>query len=113
MPIAKHPHLLCFAKAPIAGEVKTRLAASIGEEQALAIYHDLLQRTATCLEQWPGNKTLVYSGDPSLLNDYFNTDIPRLEQHGRTLGHRLYNAAYPILEKEAVALIGCDCPEIS
>lgn len=69
--------------------------------------------------QWPGAKTLAYcsdSGDPTLLDEFFPSDIPRIEQQGRTLGQRLYHAANPLLgtpEKETVALIGCDCPDIN
>ena len=37
--------LLIFIKNPVLGKVKTRLAASIGNEKALKIYYRLLEHT--------------------------------------------------------------------
>ena len=39
------PLLLVFAKAPVPGAVKTRLAAAIGAERAARVYRDLLATT--------------------------------------------------------------------
>ena len=38
--------LIIFVKNPVLGKAKTRLAATIGAEAALAIYELLLKRTA-------------------------------------------------------------------
>lgn len=38
-------HLIVFVKNPVLGEVKTRLAASLGEHRALDIYNELLAIT--------------------------------------------------------------------
>ena len=42
---APAPLLLVFAKAPVPGAVKTRLAAAIGAERAARVYSDLLATT--------------------------------------------------------------------
>ena len=42
------PALLVFAKAPVAGAVKTRLAAEVGAAAALAAYRALLAATLAC-----------------------------------------------------------------
>jgi len=39
------PALLVFAKEPVAGAVKTRLARTIGPERAMRVYSDLLATT--------------------------------------------------------------------
>ena len=40
--------LLVFARAPVAGAVKTRLAATEGAQRALAVYRSLLEATLAC-----------------------------------------------------------------
>jgi glycosyltransferase A (GT-A) superfamily protein (DUF2064 family) len=42
-------HLLLFAHEPVLGRVKTRLAAGIGAEAALAVYRELLALTAAAV----------------------------------------------------------------
>ena len=42
-------HLLLFAREPVLGRVKTRLAAGIGAEAALAVYRELLALTAAAV----------------------------------------------------------------
>jgi glycosyltransferase A (GT-A) superfamily protein (DUF2064 family) len=42
-------HLLIFAREPVLGRVKTRLAADIGDEAALATYRELLALTASAV----------------------------------------------------------------
>ena len=39
--------LVCFVKAPILGNVKTRLAKRIGEERALEVYEGFVQHMLT------------------------------------------------------------------
>ncbi len=40
-----NPAVIVFLKAPVAGKVKTRLAAKIGDDQALQVYKQLLRHT--------------------------------------------------------------------
>ena len=42
-------HPLIFAREPVLGRVKTRLAANIGPAAALAVYRELLALTATAV----------------------------------------------------------------
>ncbi|MFC7668650.1 hypothetical protein ACFQT0_15690 [Hymenobacter humi] len=42
-------HLLVFARVPALGQVKTRLAAGVGVEEALAIYQELLGITRSAI----------------------------------------------------------------
>jgi len=57
-----------FARAPIRGRVKTRLAAEIGADEALAVYSELLERTvaaviAACRERGDLAPVLWHLGD--------------------------------------------------
>lgn len=45
--------LLIFTKNPEAGKVKTRLAATLGDDKALAIYRQLLSYTVSVTEDLP------------------------------------------------------------
>ena len=51
-------HLLVFARVPVLGRVKSRLAAGVGEPAALAIYHELLAVT---------NAAVVAAGVPATI----------------------------------------------
>lgn len=51
-------HLLIFARLPELGQVKTRLAAGIGAEAALAVYQELLARTRAAAAGFGGQKTV-------------------------------------------------------
>jgi len=42
--------LIIFVRNPVLGKVKTRIAAAIGDEKALAVYKYLLQNTKDIIE---------------------------------------------------------------
>ena len=105
-------HLLCFAKAPELGRAKTRLAASIGNRDALLVYQELLRRSAQACHDWDGPCSLVYTGNHNLFNQGF-ADLPATEQVDGDLGTRLFACADAALQHGSVVLIGTDCPQIS
>ncbi len=53
--------LLIFVKNPILGQVKTRLAATVGEARALEIYRILLDHTTKIIIELPIDKVIYYS----------------------------------------------------
>jgi rSAM/selenodomain-associated transferase 1 len=112
------PHrqaLLVFVKNPVLGRVKTRLAAQIGDEAALAVYRKLLDATHRATVDLPVRKYLFYA-------DAIDTDDPweahryyKLVQRGADLGARMRAAFELILGEpgiERAVLIGSDCPEL-
>ncbi len=108
-------HILVFAKAPVAGEVKSRLAASIGQEQAAQIYSCMLQRTVMLVARAGLAPTsLVVSPDTthplfSIMEERFGLELQ--QQEGADLGERMHNALEDALGKaEYALLIGTDCP---
>ena len=107
--------LIIFVKNPELGKVKTRLAASVGDETALAIYYQLLRKTREVTEPIPVDKVVYYSErtDPNDLweNDYYQKAC----QQGADLGERMKNAFQKSFSEgyERVCIIGSDCMEIS
>lgn len=107
--------LLIFTKNPEAGKVKTRLAATVGNEAALAIYNQLLQHTVSETENLPVDKFVFYA-DYILHEDvWINNGYYKEVQYGNDLGERMCSAFDFAFQKgyEQVVIIGTDCPEIS
>ena len=107
--------LLIFVKNPIKGKVKTRLAATIGDQAALEIYNELLMYTENCTRAVFAHKTVYYS-DFLGAGDMWSEEIyDKSTQTGDDLGERMANAFDDAFAKgtEQVAIIGSDCFEIT
>jgi rSAM/selenodomain-associated transferase 1 len=107
--------LLIFAKNPTYGHVKTRLAATIGNDLALAVYQHLLRHTASITNDLPVEKIVFYSNVIEEQDIWNNEVYKKQVQAGNNLGERMQNAfAYAFQEgnKEAL-IIGTDCLEIT
>ncbi|MBK9577627.1 MAG: TIGR04282 family arsenosugar biosynthesis glycosyltransferase [Fibrobacteres bacterium] len=112
----KAPWVLLFAKAPIRGTVKTRLAASCGSEQALEIYKSLAARQMAAIRQsalpcviWTtgtGNEKDIASWLPG-------SRSVRIQPEG-DLGVRMTHACDHAFASGApgVILVGTDCPDL-
>ena len=110
--------ILVFARAPVAGEVKTRLAAHIGKQAAASVYRQLLCATldmASASGLAPVELHVASQpGHPLFqsLADRWPLEI-RLQQ-GVDLGQRMHYALQSALRQAAFAvLIGTDCPEMN
>ncbi|TVP88599.1 MAG: glycosyltransferase, partial [Pseudomonadaceae bacterium] len=106
--------LLIFAKAPISGQVKTRLIPALGADGACALYTRLLRHTLMQTAAWPGQRFLYCAPDtqhPTLLALAKAFNLQLRSQHGEDLGMRMHNA---LAEHPGGALlIGTDCPELT
>jgi uncharacterized protein len=102
-------HLIIFVKNPVPGTVKTRIARSVGDEQATAVYRELLAHTQQVTDEWPGQKA-VYYGDFVNPNDGWNVPNKHL-QTGADLGERMQHAFAEQFGAGAgrVVIIGSDC----
>lgn len=103
--------LIIFAKLPTAGNVKTRLAATIGNAMALRIYYRLLEHTRTITRNLPVHKYLYYDSDT------LDQCWPGYElgiQHGSNLGEKMNNAMNALFQKgyQRIVIIGSDCFEL-
>ena len=104
--------LIIFAKNPEAGKVKTRLAATIGNEAALTIYNQLIAHIISITTDLPINKYVFYLNEITL-NDTWDDNIFRKQlQNGNNLGERMKNAFNTVFENgyKSVVIIGTDCP---
>ncbi len=107
--------IIVFAKAPEHGKVKTRLAAGIGADAALAVYRQLLEQTVTTVAASRlAPVELHIAGDPQhpfvqLLARRAGATV--VAQRGNDLGERMYYALDTVLQQgESALLIGTDCP---
>ncbi len=107
--------LLIFIRNPELGEVKTRLARTLGDVEALRIYHILLEKTCAAALGAAAERHLYYT-EAVAEQDHWPTDLfqKRLQSPG-DLGARMEmgfrNAFAEGAEK--VLIIGSDCPELS
>ncbi len=108
--------LIIFAKNPVLGRVKTRLARTIGNEKALEVYCSLLSITRQVTENLPYDKVVFYSDkiefeDPLWPED---TYLKRLQEQA-DLGTRMQSAfswAFDCGYKRA-CIIGTDCAQLT
>ena len=105
--------LIIFVKNVIPGQVKTRLAATLGNDVAMDIYQQLLKNVNNKIQSLDAGKIVFYSEfveDDIWDSSIFKKDI----QQGNDLGERMENAFKVSLAagyKKAV-IIGSDCPGI-
>ncbi len=90
--VASKNLLLIFTRNPELGKCKTRLAASIGDQNALDIYTFLLNHTVALTKEVNAVKQVWYS-EEIWENDIWNTDtFNKKLQQGADLGIRMAHA---------------------
>ncbi len=107
--------LIIFIKNPIKGKVKTRIARTVGDDEALAIYLQLSEITRNNALLLRGVKTYLFYDDFIETNDeWSNNYFEKHLQTGNDLGERMLNAFGFVLKKHTSAcIIGSDCPTLS
>ncbi len=107
--------LIIFARNPVRGKVKTRLAATMGDDKALSIYQSLLQHTVQITQQLACDLYVFYA-DGILFNDIWSDEVYlKKNQVGNDLGQRMHHAFDFLFEKgyQKIIIIGTDCFELS
>jgi uncharacterized protein len=107
--------LLIFFKNPELGKVKTRLAATLGEEKALAIYLALVKHTREIAERLTCDKLVCYADFIDTEDAWSNQIYKKELQRGRDLGVRMSGAFENGFRKgyKSVIIIGTDCIELT
>ena len=106
--------VLVFAKAPVPGEVKTRLIPAIGNHAACRLYQALLRYTLTMVQD-SGLPLHVWM-TPANLRSAFeelvaSTSAQVFVQQGADLGERMHHAlSVTTASFPGAILIGSDCP---
>lgn len=103
------PPLHIFAKAPVRGLVKTRLARDLGDETALAVYRRLLEHTAAVAAAW-GPVVVHRTGDATAFAASPLARFPHRAQVAGGLGERLAAGLSPAVVRTPALAIGTDCP---
>ncbi|NQV51946.1 MAG: glycosyltransferase [Flavobacteriales bacterium] len=106
--------LIIFVKNLEKGRVKTRLAADLGDEQAMNIYHKLLVYTREITKQLNADKMVYYSDSIDNNDLWDNMLFGKRLQEGSDLGERMQNALAEAFAagKQRVIIIGSDCLEL-
>jgi rSAM/selenodomain-associated transferase 1 len=109
--IKKNNVIAVFVRNPELGKVKTRVAAEVGDEKALEIYHSLLEITFQTLLDFDENVVLYLTHH---LDDFKNLPFERALQSSGDLGHKMFTSFSELCERyHNVILIGSDCPYIT
>jgi rSAM/selenodomain-associated transferase 1 len=110
--------LAVFARAPVAGEVKTRLAATLGAERAARLHEGLVWRTLGTAAAAQGGPVTLWCS-PDCAHPFFERCRAQLgvelrAQRGADLGERM-RAAFEDAwaHGRSLVLIGSDCPALA
>ena len=108
--------ILIFLKVPVAGQVKTRLAESIGLEPALQVYRSLVQRQLS--EFSPDDHLEIHYAPEGALEEMRNwlgDEYTYYPQCKGELGTRLEHAVADAFKRRvaSVICIGGDCPKLN
>lgn len=111
-PLSDEPALILFAKAPVAGKVKTRLMPQLSAEQATRVAERLLEESIKlAVQAWPGRVVLAVwpnAEHPFLQKMLSQYPIEWIPQAEGDLGDKMHQAmqqqSYPC------AVMGCDVP---
>ena len=109
-------HLVLFARAPMRGTVKTRLAADIGKDAALAFYRRTLHDVLWRLGRDPRWQTwLAVTPDRSVREAAFWPPVERVRRISQGQGDLGARMARPFwtLPPGPVVIVGSDIPDVS
>jgi len=107
--------LIILTKNPEAGMVKTRLAQTIGNEQALEVYETLRRHTARIADKVHAERVVFYSSFIPTSDIFINENFSAKLQEGNDLGERMLHAINSGFKNglHHVVLIGTDCYELN
>jgi rSAM/selenodomain-associated transferase 1 len=107
--------LIIFTRNPELGNCKTRLAAIVGDKNALEIYKILLQHTVQITKHLEVDKFVYYSNSVVKEDNWDNTIYRKKKQEGLDLGNRMENAFADLFTSgyEKVIIIGSDIYDLS
>lgn len=115
--MATEGRVVVMARAPIAGQAKTRLIAALGADAAARLQARLTRRAlSTAIAAEIGVVSLFCApdaGHPFFRQCAEDFGVELANQHGSDLGQRMADAFRRLLPDGPVILIGSDCPALS
>jgi uncharacterized protein len=107
----KNRAVAVFLRNPVLGKVKTRLANQVGEQQALIIYHQLLDIAFATLQKIEEDVILFLTDHTE---DFIDQPYEKLLQSDGDLGAKMLSAFENLTKGYvSVVLIGSDCPYLT
>ncbi len=116
LPMKKNERgLIVFIRNPEKGKVKTRLANSVGDDQALKIYKSLLNHTRKVVEAVDCKRFLFYSVRIHEKDGWSDNHFDKYLQKGDELGIRMQNAFKTLFDNgiEKAVIVGSDIARLS
>jgi len=111
------PLILLFVKAPLRGQVKSRLAAVLGQEAALELYRNFVLDMLASIEAGGLSFRICYYPPDSgeIVKNWLGSHLQYLPQEGNDLGERMERAFRRAFSDGAAraVLIGSDIPDLS
>jgi uncharacterized protein len=107
-----------FCKAPIAGQVKTRLMPALTAEQAMQVHIELTERLLKLLYEASLCPVQLWCS-PSIEFDFFQQQAQKYPltlqpQTAGGLGKKMFHAlSYGLQNFQQAILVGCDCPSLT
>ena len=102
--------IIIFVRNPILGKVKTRLAKTIGDIEALKVYNSLLEHTMQQTENLTCDKFLFYDTIVGQNDIFDNNKYIKKIQTGNDLGEKMENAFQELFQigYKNIIIIGSD-----
>ncbi len=109
----KENALIIFLKYPKSGAIKTRLAATLGDDRACQLYLCFLADISAMTRQVNAQMVIVYSGPADASFPDF-PGVPCLRQRGNDIGERMHEALLDVFAQgfERCVLVGSDIPDL-
>ena len=111
-----NPVILLFVKAPLRGQVKSRLAAVLGQDAALELYRNFVLDILASIEKSGVPCIICYHPPDSgeIVMNWLGGRLQCLPQEGRDLGERMERAFRRAFSEGAsrAVLVGSDIPDL-
>ncbi len=107
--------LIIFYRNPEFGKVKSRLAATVGEDRALAIYLYMAAHARRVSSLVSVDRVVYYSSFIDREDNWPTDTFAKRLQHGYDLGERMKHAFEESFKSgyDSICIIGTDCLEIT
>ncbi len=107
--------LIIFVRNPIPGKVKTRLAATVGDQEAVNIYMKMLQHTHVITRDLLSDKFLWYADEVNTNDLWENNIYKKQKQDEGELGIKMSAAFEDLFNKgyKRCCIIGSDCMQLT
>ncbi len=107
---------LLFVKAPLRGQVKSRLAAALGEDAALELYRNFALDMLQAMDD-AGIPNIIFFHPPDAANEVANwlgEERSYQKQHGSDVGERMEEAFRYVFSRgcSRAVLVGSDIPDL-